>query len=92
MNTSQHKIAVIVKYMPPTNTKSSRVKLSLPRWENKSLFIPFDYEDGDICNMAQSFLESFGAVPISYCDLGTHFALLFNWSDHEMLFKAFNLK
>jgi len=46
MNTPENTIAVLVKYVGPTNTKGARIKLTLPLWE-KRVWISYNYEERD---------------------------------------------
>ena len=48
-----------IKYIPPTNTKGARVSINDLR-HNKRKIISFDYEEGNIKEMADTYLKSIG--------------------------------
>lgn len=56
-NTPQPATVCIVKYMGPTNTLGSRVKLSFPRYK-KSIIIPYDHTLSHIDDMAVAYLRT----------------------------------
>lgn len=57
----------IVKYLGPTNTLGSRVKLSFPRY-GKALIIPYDYTLSRCEDMAIQHLRSLGVE----CEYSSH--------------------
>ena len=67
-------IAIIVKYYGPTNTKGSRVRLTLPRWTKNgkptTKWISYDYEQGNAFHTAQAWLEGKGVPVMGRMDIG----------------------
>lgn len=57
----------IVKYLGPTNTLGSRVKLSFPRY-GKGLIIPYDYTHSKCEEMAIRHLRTLGVE----CEYSSH--------------------
>ena len=84
----KNKIGIAVKYLPATDYRGSRVRLSLPRSGNPSVVIPYDHAESSIVEMAANYLlEKTGLEPVAQtqfdfasagCDL-----LLFDWFDGE---------
>lgn len=58
-NTPLPATACIVRYMGPTNTLGSRVKLSFPRYK-KALIIPYDHTLSHCEDMAIAYLRTLG--------------------------------
>lgn len=55
--------AFTIKYMSATNNRPSRVSILDNRYGQKK-FIPYDYKQNSIYEMAQSYLEAAG-IPIA---------------------------
>lgn len=73
---SIHKIAIVVKFFQPTNTLGARVKLILPRFDNKSVVFYFHNVEGrDTLEKAENFLAARGIVCEENLDLETHYVL-----------------
>jgi hypothetical protein len=82
-------LLVTVKYIGPTDYRGSRIKMSLPRFE-ESLTISYDYEAKDAEAGAVKFLESKGLVPTARACGTDHSAiLLFSFSDANSLLSLF---
>jgi hypothetical protein len=57
-------IALIVKYVPATNTKGSRVSLHFPRFDKRKL-IPFNSMRNSTSAVVLDYLEDFGIFPVA---------------------------
>lgn len=88
----EHKIAIVVKFLPATNSRGSRIGLSLPRWDNKAKRIPYNHECRDTESGARAWLAEKGVTPDTLLDLGTHYVLACEWVQRPAIFKAFGLK
>ena len=51
---------VKVKYLGPTHTKGSRVKMTSERFENNSITISYDYEFNNAMDIAIKWLSNHG--------------------------------
>lgn len=73
-------VSVIVKYIPPSAVKGSRVKLTFSLAE-KSKTIDYSHEFNSAEEVATAFLASYGITPIGRTSLsnGSDAALLFDW-------------
>ena len=60
----QSTIALIVKYIPATNTKGSRVSLHFPRFRKRK-FIPFNSMYNSTSAVALAYLEFNGIFPVA---------------------------
>ena len=87
-----HQIAIVVKYHEPTDNKGSRISLTLPRFENKRIYIPFGYEYRDSLDNATSALDAAGIKVSAHLDMDSHYILCCDWSQGPAIFKAFGLK
>jgi hypothetical protein len=86
---AQNLIAMSVKHIGPTDYRGSRIKMSLPRFE-ESLTISYDYDAKDAEDGAVKFLESKGLAPIARACGTDHSAiLLFSFSDADTLLSLF---
>ncbi len=54
-----------VKYLGPTNSRGSRVKIEDLRF-NKSKTISYDYQFNDAGDIAENYLKSIG-IKVAYC-------------------------
>ena len=89
---SIHKIAIVVKFFPPSNVLGARVKLILPRWGNKSVTFSFHNVDGrDTLEKAENYLAAHGITCEENLDLETHYVLTvpFLGESKENLLKLF---
>jgi hypothetical protein len=57
-------IALIVKYVPATNTKGSRVSLHFPRLDKRKL-IPFNSMRNSTSAVALDYLEEYRIYPVA---------------------------
>ena len=88
-NTTQHLIAVTVRYIGPTNHRGSRIKLNLPRFE-ESLTISYDYTKKDAEDGAVKHLAAHGLVPVARACGADHSAiLLFSFDIADALLSVF---
>jgi hypothetical protein len=78
--TTQHLIAVVVKYLGATSFRGSRVKLSLPRFK-ASKTISYDYSFNSSEDIAEAYLNKNGIVPVGEADLGDEHLFLLSWDD-----------
>ena len=93
MNTVQQ-IAIVTKYLPPTNTKASRIKLSLPRWENKSIVFSYHMEGLEGNNtheMAECFLRLHNINPIALLDMGGFYVITASFKEIDAIRKLFKI-
>ena len=91
---SCHKIAIIVKFFQPTNSRGAQIKLILPRWENKSVVFAFHSVEGrDTLEKAENFLAAHGIVCEENLDLETHYVLTvpFMSESQKNLLKVFSI-
>lgn len=87
-----HVVAVVATYIPATNYKGSRVKLSLPRWENKRIFREWDSALGGDCQrQGQAVLEAAGIEVAGFAELEKGYAILCPFGQHEAIAKLFKL-
>jgi hypothetical protein len=89
---SINQIAVVVKYHKPDDNKGSRISLTLPRFENKRIYIPFGYEYRNSLDNATSALDAAGIKVAAHLDMDSHDILCCDWSEGPAIFKAFGLK
>ena len=76
----KHYRGLEVKFLPPTNTKGSRVKITDKR-NHKSVTIPYDYRT-DSLNTAVNYLAEKGFNIIGFIDMDDHYVVLCdNWGD-----------
>jgi hypothetical protein len=87
----KHTISILVKYLSPTNNLGSRIKLTLPRWGNKSITIPFDYDKNGIERMANAFLQNNNIDAESFCDIGQSYSLQVDFSEVKNLLSLFKI-
>lgn len=82
-------IAIIVSYVPATNTKGSRVKVEIPRMRIKQTF-PLDHMYNSCADQIESCLYSLGIEINSQAELakGNH-AFLVSFGYWEALVNAF---
>ena len=91
---SVHKIAIVVKFLAPTNNRGTRVKLILPRWENKSVVFGFHNQDGrDTLDKAENYLAAHNIICEENLDLESHYVLTvpFASESQKNLMKLFGL-
>jgi hypothetical protein len=82
-------IACTVKYIGPTDYRGSRIKMSLPRFE-ETLTIPYNYEARDAEQGAAIFLADNGCEPIARASGADHSAiLLFSFDATDSLLSLF---
>ena len=89
---STHQIGIIVKYHGPTDNKGSRISLTLPRWQNKRIYIPFGYEYRDSLDNAMAALDAAGVKVSAHLDMDSHYVLCCDWSERWAIFNAFGLE
>lgn len=89
-----HKISIVVRCLPATNTKPTRISLQLPRWNNKQKIIPYNHECSDLITGAVVWLAEQGIWPDTLLDLGDRWALGCLWTleGRAAVFKAFGIK
>lgn len=87
-----HQIAVVVKYHEPTDNKGPRISLTLPRFKNKRIYIPYGYEYRNSLDNATSALDAAGIKVAAHLDMDSHDILCCDWSERPAIFKAFGLK
>lgn len=81
MNTEpKHLIAILATYVPATNHRGSRIKLTLPRFGMKK-FIPYDYTRNSANKIALAWLAEKG-IAVTHeadgVDLGSIFLVSFD--------------
>jgi len=62
--TPQNMIAILATYRPATDTRGSRIKLNLPRF-NKTRFIPYDHTHDGVNRIALAWLAENG-IPVTH--------------------------
>ena len=67
--------AFTIRYMPATNTKSSRISI-LDNRKNERRVIPYNYEFNSIYAIAQDFLESLGIDILGVSEVHNGYVLL----------------
>jgi hypothetical protein len=86
------KLAVICKYIGPSNVKGSRVKMTLPIWK-KSKVISYNHELDNISDMAAAWLAENGVEVEAECSLGaSEDMLVVNHSQIALVRAAFGLE
>lgn len=86
---TQNLIAVVVKYLAPTDYRGSRIKMSLPRF-GESRSIAYDYEARDAEDGATRFLRDNGCEPVARACGADHAAiLLFSFDQVDALLSVF---
>jgi len=83
-------IAIIVSYVPATNTRGSRVKVEIPRMRIKKVF-SLDHQFNSCADQIESWLYSFDIEINSQAELakGNH-AFLVSFGYWEKLANAFD--
>jgi hypothetical protein len=91
---TEHQIAVIVKWHGPTNYRGARISLTLPRWDNKRVFLSFDHSARSAVDQAQTWLNSKGAEAATLFDLGNAggYMLGISWKHVDNVLAAFNVQ
>lgn len=85
-------ISLKVKYLGPTNTRGSRVKMTLPRFEC-SKTIPYIYELGDSDEIALAWLKEHNITPKAQTSARVNGAkFLISFDDCKALKEAFGKK
>lgn len=88
-NTAQNLVAVVVKYVGPTDYRGSRIKMSLPRF-GESRSISYDYESRDAEDGAARFLRNNGCEPVARACGADHAAiLLYSFDQLDALLAVF---
>ena len=90
----EHQIAIIVKWHGPTDHRGARISLTLPRWDNKRVFVAYDYSAKSMLDHAQYWLGH------QVCDVKTVFdmgegggyLLGISWSHLDCVLAAFNIQ
>ncbi len=88
---SKHQIALTIRYLGPTNTKGSRVKMSLPRWDNKGKTISYDHRFRDTLEIACNWLKENNVDYTSFLDMGDFYVIGLDWDYSEQIRKLFNI-
>lgn len=87
----QNLICAEVRYLSPTHSKGSRIKISLPRFE-ASKTIPYRYEGRDAEEGAVAWLRENGVEPIARACGRDHVALiLLSFDDMAKLEPLFSI-
>lgn len=82
--------ALVVKYLPATNTKGARIKMTHPQ-SGRSKVIPFDYNFTSAIDGAAEWLRGMGVQAEEIADLGKGvFALIFPVFEHTALYIIFS--
>lgn len=86
---TQNLIAVTVRYVGPTDYRGSRIKISLPRFEERRC-IPYDYEAKDAEDGAVRFLQNSGCEPVARaCGPDHSSIILFSFAQVDALLSVF---
>ena len=88
---SIHKIAIVVKFMPASNVHSSRISLSLPRFDGKRKVIDFDHSFNNTFDIAAHWLASKGVAVECHMETKDSYTLACDWSQREAIFAAFGI-
>ena len=88
----KHLIAIEAKFLPPTNFKCDRIKMTLPRWENKSKTISYDYQHKDTVVNVETFLNENNITPLSYCETKNGYTFLVSFDQVEIVLEAMGVK
>jgi hypothetical protein len=93
-NETEHQIAVLVKWHGPTNYRGARVSLTLPRFDNKRVFFPYDDAERTTVDQAQAWLLSKGVEAATLFDLGNAggYMLGVSWKHVDNVLAAFNVQ
>jgi len=62
---------IVVKYLPTTNTRGSRVKLISARFKD-SVTLSYDYEYNHCVDMAAAWLKDHGQVIAGQCEINNN--------------------
>jgi hypothetical protein len=91
---AEHQIAVLVKWHGPTNYRGARISLTLPRWDNKRVFVSFDYSARSMLDQAQYWLGHQACDVKTIFDMGEGqgYLLGVSWSQLDCVLSAFNVK
>lgn len=91
---AEHQIAVLVKWHGPTDHRGSRISLTLPRWDNKRVFMSFDHSARSMIDQVQTWLVSKGVEAATLFDLGNArgYMLGISWKHVNNVLAAFNVK
>jgi hypothetical protein len=86
---TQNLIACTVRYIGPTDYRGSRIKISLPRFE-ENITIPYNYEAKDAEEGATMYLADNGCEPIARaCGVDHSVILLFSFDATDSLLSLF---
>jgi hypothetical protein len=89
---AEHQIAVIVKWHGPTNYRGARISLTLPRWDNKRVFLSFDYSSRSMLDQAQIWLNHQACNVKTVLVISEGYCLGVSWSQLDCVLSAFNVK
>ena len=92
MTAPTHKIAILVKFVPCTNFKPSRVALTLPRWDNKTKRIAYDHALRDTCEIAAAWLAEQGIDCDGFCEVKDGYVFTCSFDQVGTVLKAFEVK
>ena len=67
--------AFTIKYLGPTNTKGSRVKITSERFEQSKTFA-YNYTYSNIVDMAEEYLQKFGFNLVGVAETSKGFIIL----------------
>ena len=70
------------RYLGPTETKGSRVKLASARFE-QSITIPYNYEFNNARDIAIDYLEKEGHNVVGSGEVGNHYVIVVDAVEHE---------
>jgi hypothetical protein len=91
---STHKIAIVVKFLASTNNRCARIKLILPRWENKNVVFSYHNIEGrDTLEKAENYLAAHGIVCGECLDMEDYYILTvdFKSESQKNLLKLFSV-
>jgi hypothetical protein len=81
-------IAIVVSYVPPTNTKGSRVKVEIPRMKVKRIF-SLDHAFNSCSDQVESWLYSLEIECMAQAELKDSHVFLVGFNYWEKLNNAF---
>lgn len=85
-----HKIAIVISFIPATNTRGHRIGMTLPRFKKRKA-ISYDHSCRDTEEGARKWLLSQGVTPDTLLDLGDKYAFAVEWDQRPALFRAFGI-
>jgi hypothetical protein len=93
MNSQNHHICVMVKYLPCTNTKPSRLSFYLPRWKKRVVSSTHALDGRDNAERATHWLSKKGITPSGFGEgENSTISFLIPWDQLPAVLPAFGLK